>query len=112
MFKRKVKSIAILVFLIKKHENPSNIIQVKNFIAKLKKFMNNPSTISLGQFKKWLNLHKSIPSDNCKSFLVNYMTNYCNDVHFRFIVSSKTLLKLILIEKLIIHADATYKLLW
>ena len=40
------------------------------------------------------------------------MTNDCDDVHFRFMMSSKTLLKLTLIEKLIIHADATYKLIW
>ena len=35
MFKRKAKPKAILNFLIEKHENPPNIIHVKNF--KLKK---------------------------------------------------------------------------
>jgi len=112
MFKRKAKPKAILDFLHEKHENPPNIIQVKNFMAQLKKSMYGPSTISLGELEKLFNLNNSIPSDNCKSFVVNYVIDDYDDVNFRFMVSSKILLKLALREELIIHADATYKLIW
>ena len=37
MFKRKAKPKAILDFLLEKHDNPPNIIQVKKFIAQLEK---------------------------------------------------------------------------
>ena len=81
-------------------------------MAQLKKSMYGPSTISLGELEKLFNLNNSIPSDNCKSFVVNYVIDDYDDVNFRFMVSSKILLKLALKEELIIHADATYKLIW
>ena len=67
IFKRKAKPESIFDFLLEKHDNPPNIIQVKRFITQLKKSMHGPSTIDLRKLGKWLNLHNSIPSDNCKN---------------------------------------------
>ena len=47
------------------------------------------------------------------AFIIDYMTDDdTEDGLFRFVATSKNLLKLAIQNDLIIHADATYKLIW
>ncbi|XP_077282967.1 uncharacterized protein LOC143908979 [Arctopsyche grandis] len=112
LYKKKFKPKAIMYNLTEKYANPPNISQVKNYLARLKQTIHSPSTLNLGDLEKWLNINGTIPSDDHKSFIINYMTDESEDGAFRFIASSKALLKLALQDNFIIHADATNKLIW
>ncbi|XP_077298239.1 uncharacterized protein LOC143919681 [Arctopsyche grandis] len=112
LYKKKFKLKAIMDILTEKYANPPNIAKVKNYLSPLKRSIYGPSTLSLGDLEKWLKINGAIPSDDHKSFIINYMMDESEDGVFRFIASSKALLKLALRDNFIIHADATYKLIW
>lgn len=69
-------------------------------------------TKHLGELESWLKQNSVVPFDNTVSFVVDYqIENNCSDAEFRFFISSKQLLE-ILINVEITHADATYNLVW
>jgi len=122
LFHLNVKPKRILEKLKEKGLVPKNKSQVSNYLNKLKEKIYGPNKISLGELEEWCINHSEIPDSDDKAFVISYVINYSDkdeyngdddgDVsQFRVFISTKRLLKVALHSK-IVHADATYKLVW
>lgn len=97
--KKKIKSV-----------NVPTITQLRSHVSDLRRALNDNNTINLGDLKNWLTINSVLPKNSHEAFVLAYYVND-NDAAFRFVLSSKYLLKLAR-EANILHADATNKLVW
>ncbi|XP_073948903.1 uncharacterized protein [Choristoneura fumiferana] len=84
--------------------------QLYNYLAYCRRIKYETSSIHLGELKKWVISRTKIPDDDNEVFVIAYHIMEA-DPSFCFVLSSKNLLKRCLTVK-ILHADATYKLIW
>lgn len=113
MFDYKVKPTQILLALIAKGM-PVRMYQLNNYMKFLRKKKFGYVEISLGQLEKWLYENSIVPESSYSAYVIAYETNVdaiTDEARFRFIISSKHLLA-IPYKSEILHADATYKLVW
>ena len=88
-------------------------------LARVETSKYGPATISLGELEQWCLDHSCVPNEDEEPFIVDYKFIYENgdgeeafhSRQFRFLVSSKTLLKNASHSR-IACADGTYKLVW
>lgn len=113
LFELKLKPKAIMNALAKKEGiNMPSKTQLKNYLAKIREKKYGPSTISLGELKAWLMSHSDMPENDYTAFVISFdVSDDDKNPYFRFVLSTKYLLSLARNCK-IIHADATYKLIW
>lgn len=87
------------------------IKQLNNYLSDYRKFKYGSKAISLEELEKWLQNHIDVPEDIHQVFVMSYCINESDPPKFRFALSTKYLLKLASCAT-VLHADATYKLLW
>lgn len=102
---------AIRLSLAKNDFPVPTMTQLKNFLSKLSKEKFGASSMSLGELEKWLKENSVIPEDEDIAFVVDYQVSYDDELSFRFFMSTKRLLETAK-DSEIVHADATYKLIW
>jgi hypothetical protein len=95
-FDNKVKPKKILELLQEKELELPNMTDLKNYLSLLRKQKFGPRTVSLGELELFVIDHCTVTEDDNKGFIVSYEINYDEPSYFRFFVSSKTLLKLLL----------------
>lgn len=87
--------------------------KIKTFLKKLNDAQLGKEKIHCGTLEKWLQENSSLPESDTQPFILNYEMNAENETNpdFRFLVTSKVLLKQAIGEEKI-HSDATYKMIW
>lgn len=85
--------------------------QLYNYLADRRRIKYGPSTISLGELEKWIINHTNAPENENEVFVIAYYILESDPPSFRIVLSTKNLLKQC-ISADILHADATYKLIW
>jgi hypothetical protein len=86
-------------------------MQLNNYISDRRRVKFGQPTIHLGELEKWIHEHESIPDDDNEPFVMKSWILEGDQPSFRFILTTKKLLKLTCSTD-ILHADATYKLIW
>lgn len=84
--------------------------QLRNYLSDQRRALYGKHTISLGELEQWLQDNSVLPEDPHQTFVIAYEISE-GDAAFRFVLSSKYLLKLAC-DVDILHADATYKFIW
>lgn len=113
MFDCKMKPTPILLAMSAKGI-PVKLSQLNNYIAYLRQKKFGPIEISLGQLDKCLQEKSNVPESSNSGYVIAYETNVhadTDEARFRFFMSSKPLLA-IPYKSEVLHADATYKLVW
>lgn len=86
--------------------------QLNNYLAVLRKKKCGSAVISLGELESWLMTNSEIPSDDHQVFVAAHeISKDDSNPSFRFLISTKYLIGLSR-HCQVIHADATYKLIW
>jgi hypothetical protein len=86
--------------------------QLNNYLTILRKKKYGSAVISLGELESWLITNSEIPSDDHQFFVAAHeVSKDDSNPSFRFLLSTKYLIGLSR-QCNIIHADATYKLVW
>jgi hypothetical protein len=85
--------------------------QLRNYLYDQRRSKYGKPTISLGELEAWLSSHSTVPEDDDEVYVLRYEIEENDSPKFRFALSTKFLLQLACGVK-IIHADATYKLVW
>jgi hypothetical protein len=85
--------------------------QLRNYLYDQRRSKYGKPTISLGELEAWLSSHSTVPEDDDEVYVLRYEIEKNDSPKFRFALSTKFLLQLACGVK-IIHADATYKLVW
>jgi hypothetical protein len=126
LFKLKIKPKRMLELIEEKKLPVPSKQQLSNYLSTLKKSTFGNNAISLGELEAWCQAKSIIPDNDDEPWVVRYKMQYEDedeidddgDVNteeegnkFRFCVSTKRLLRIATISN-IIHADATYKLIW
>ncbi|KAJ8708601.1 hypothetical protein PYW08_009983 [Mythimna loreyi] len=86
------------------------ISQLRNYLQDRRRALYGNHTISLGELERWLQENSTLPENSHETFVTAYEISE-KEASFRFVLSSKYLLQLAQ-EVNILHADATYKLIW
>lgn len=102
---------AISINLLKKGFEVPPSAKLKTFLKKLNDEKFGADKLDSGTLEKWLKETSNVPDSDIEPFILNYEMIYGNELEFRFIVTSKLLLKLAIDAKNV-HTDATYKLIW
>lgn len=76
-----------------------------------RKLKYGPAIISLGELEKWIFGRTEVPIDEHEVFVISYYIYDAEPIKLRFALSTKYLLKL-MCHSTVLHADATYKLIW
>lgn len=93
--------------------------QISNLVAYTKRI--NGSEWHMGQLVEYFESHSSVPEDLDEPFVVDYQTLAHDQVEaefevgnqLRYFVSTKRLIQLLtFLNNSVLHADATYKLVW
>ncbi|KAL0871027.1 hypothetical protein ABMA27_004837 [Loxostege sticticalis] len=84
--------------------------QLKNYLNDCRRGLSGNHTISLGELESWLLDNSALPENLHEAFVTAYEISE-KEASFRFVLSSKYLLELARHVD-ILHADATYKLIW
>jgi hypothetical protein len=140
LYALKLKPKHILAQLREKGLTIKNKTQISNYLKKIKDKIYGKTKISLGEFEQFCITHNNIPDDEDKGFIAAYYVNYGNDddddheadddeviddtdedddedddedngKKYRAFFTTRRLLKLATLSN-IIHADATYKLVY
>lgn len=124
LFNLKLKPKGILEALNEKQFPVPTMVQLRNFLTKIKKEKYGGTTISLGELEQWCleSCQNKLNLDMDAPFVVSYEVDYNEDLDdekdindngtkFRFFISTRRLLN-IASHARNIHADATYKLVW
>lgn len=86
--------------------------QLATLIAKIRKKIFGPVTISMQELSNWLENHRAVPNEMHEPFVLSYEMDYkCDEPFFRFIITTKYLLGLIKLRDFS-HCDTTYKCIW
>lgn len=113
---------AILQILYEKDLAVPDMTQLRNYISKYKNIKFGRSKISLGELEQWCLDFNTVPESDDSPFIVSYQIIYDDDediysdeedsnCKFRIFISTKRLLQMAS-KVTILHADATYKLVW
>ncbi|KAJ8713391.1 hypothetical protein PYW07_013761 [Mythimna separata] len=86
--------------------------QVRTYLNDRRRCKYGQPTISLGELEAWLRSHSPIPDNEHEVYVIGYeVIEETSSSRFRFVLSTKYLL-LKARDVKVIHADATYKLVW
>lgn len=86
--------------------------QLTTLIAKIRKKIFGPVTISMTELSIWLDNHLIVPDEMHVPFVLSYeMDSECDEPFFRFIITTRYLLSLIKLRNFT-HCDTTYKCIW
>lgn len=86
--------------------------QLRNYLYQQRRFKYGCPTISLGELEAWLLSHSIIPNDDHEVYVLDYeIFEQIEPPKFRFVISTKFLMNIAKDAK-VVHADATYKLIW
>lgn len=86
-------------------------MQLNNYLSDRRRVKFGHHTIHLGELEKWIHDHETIPEDEDEPFVMKYWILESDQPIFRFVLTTRKLLKLACSID-ILHADATYKLIW
>ncbi len=107
-----MKPKAIRETLVESGLEPPSIIQLRNFLITMKTEKFGKTSISLGELESWCKESSQIPEDEDVPYIVSYFAKTEEEpITFGFFASTKRLLGHAKDAK-IVHADATYKLIW
>lgn len=84
--------------------------QLNNFIASLRKAKFGDSKISMGELEAWIVKNSAEPTNPHDAFVINHELEF-EKPHFRFVISTKHLISNLMLSS-VLHADATYKIIW
>lgn len=86
--------------------------QLKTLIAKIRKRIFGPVTISMNELAELLKAHNAIPDDSHEPFVLCEEVNIdCDVPYFRFFITTKHLLRTAMLRNFS-HSDTTYKCIW
>lgn len=86
--------------------------QLTTLIAKIRKKIFGPVTISMTELSDWLKANQTVPEEIHVPFvLCQEVDTECDEPFFRFVVTTKFLLGLTKLRNFT-HCDATYKCIW
>jgi hypothetical protein len=112
LFSMQLKPKAIMEALTNSSEQLPTKIQLNNYLSILRKSKYGPSKISVGELEKWLKEHSTIPDSNYEAYVKSYeISAEDTDIYFRFFITSTYFIELAS-RSHVVHADATYKLIW
>ncbi|KAL0902493.1 hypothetical protein ABMA27_000347 [Loxostege sticticalis] len=114
LFDLKLKPKAIMESLSKmKNIKVPKMSQLRNYLSDRRRAIYGQSTISLGELEAWIHSHSSLPLDPHEVFVVCYRIEDSDEQNptFRFMKSNKYLIE-ISKDARVVHADATYKMIW
>lgn len=114
LFDLKMKPKAIMESLSKmKNIKVPKMSQLRNYLSDRRRAIYGQSTISLGELEAWIHSHSSLPLDPHEVFVVCYRIEDSDEQNptFRFMKSNKYLIE-ISKDARVVHADATYKMIW
>lgn len=86
---------------------------IRNYLKRTNFVKNEEAKISIGEMIEWFQANLNAPNDNTAPFVLNYECSetMAEEKYFRFAITSKLLLNNCT-KSNILHADATYKLVW
>lgn len=114
LFDLKMKPKAIMQSLIKMENiQVPKMSQLRNYLSDRRRAVYGQSTVSLGELAAWINSHSSLPIDPHEAFVICHQIDDSDEKNpiFRFIISTKYLIE-ISKNSSVVHADATYKIIW
>lgn len=115
LFNLNTKPKAILYNLVLNGFKPPTKPRLITLLTKLRKEKYGAEKLNFGSLHRWLIDSSVVPSADCAPFVVNFDMliddNNNDNCEFRFFVSSKILLQNAA-KIAVLHADATYKLIW
>lgn len=115
LFEQKRAPKGILYDLVRQGLKAPSKSMLTTFLAKLRREKFGTQKLHYGSLEKWLKESSEIPLSDDQPFVISHVVNVNDNIpeesRFKFVVSTKRLLRnAIGCQR--IHADATYKLVW
>lgn len=114
LFELKMKPKAIMQHLSEMtHINLPKLSQLRNYLSDRRRAVYGQPSISLGELEAWILSLKTLPQDPHKVFVIANEIDASDEMKpaFRFAIPTKHLIG-IAKDVSVVHADATYKIIW